>query len=125
MYAGSIDKDYLADRLVISREEVVHSILLMREEGLLADFKDLTACIQRTESRNKSEQTLRRYMRLEQFMLDHISDGEKLNLRELNDLAIRSGIKTATVRQMKTILFFWTIVGEYRKRLDTGDCPAT
>ena len=113
--------DYLADRLGVAREEVVHSILLMREEGILADHTDLTACIRREETRNKSEQILRRFTRLERFMLDHTPEGEKLSLRDLNDQAVREGIRTATVRQMKTILFFWTISGEFRKRLNTDE----
>ena len=113
--------DYLADRLGVAREEVVHSILLMREEGILADHTDLTALIRREETRNKSEQILRRFTRLEKFMLDHTPEGEKLNLRDLNDQAIREGIKTATVRQMKTILFFWTICGEFRKQLNADE----
>ena len=113
--------DYLADRLGLIREEVVHSILLMREEGILADHTDLTARIRREETRNKSEQILRRFMRLENYMLEHTPEGEKINLRDLNDQAIREGIKTATVRQMKTILFFWTISGEFRKRLSADE----
>ena len=113
--------DYLADRLGLGREEVVHSILLMREEGILSDHTDLTARIHREETRNKSEQILNRYIRLERFMLEHTPDGEKLNLRELNDQAVREGIKTATVRQMKTILFFWTISGDFRKQLNTDE----
>ncbi|MBO7661957.1 MAG: ATP-dependent DNA helicase RecQ, partial [Clostridia bacterium] len=113
--------DYLADRLGLGREEVVHSILLMREEGILSDHTDLTARIHREETRNKSEQILNRYIRLERFMLEHIPDGEKLNLRELNDQAVREGIKSATVRQMKTILFFWTISGDFRKQLNTDE----
>lgn len=113
--------DYLADRLGLKREEVVHSILLMREEGLLADHTDLTACIRKTETQNRSEQILHRYVRLERFMLTNLPEGEYVNLREVNDQAVRAGIKTATVAQMKTILFFWTICGEYRKRLSTDE----
>ena len=113
--------DYLADRLGLKREEVVHSILLMREEGMLADHTDLTAFIRREENRNKSEWILRRFTVLETFMLDHMPDGEAVNLRELNDRAVQEGIRTATVRQMKTILFFWTICGEYRKRLSADE----
>ena len=113
--------DYLADRLGMTRDHAVHTILLMREEGMLADYTDLTACIRREETRNKSEQILRRFTQLENYMLDHMPDGEELNLRELNDQAVREGIRTATVRQMKTILFFWTICGEYRKRLNADE----
>ena len=113
--------DYLADRLGLARDEVVHSILLMREEGILADHADLTARIRREETKNKSELILRRFMRLEEFMLDHTPEGENLNLRDLNDQAVREGIRTASVRQMKTILFFWTISGEFRKCLNTDE----
>ena len=113
--------DYLADRLGLKREDVVHSILLMREEGLLADHTDLTACIHASESQNRTELILRRHLRVEKFLLENLPEGDSISLRELNDQAVREGIKTATVRQMKTILFFWTICGEYRKRLSADE----
>ncbi|MBR3431847.1 MAG: RecQ family ATP-dependent DNA helicase [Clostridia bacterium] len=113
--------DYLADRLGLARKEVVHSILLMREEGMLADHTDLTAYIRQEDTRNRSELILRRFARLEKFMLDAMPDKEETSLRELNDQAVREGIKTATVRQIKTILFFWTISGEYRKQLNADE----
>ena len=107
--------DYLADRLGLTRENVVDSVLMMREEGLMADQMDLSARIRGTEPLNRTEQILRRMLDLESFLLDRLADDPPVNYRELNDEAIRSGIKSATIRRMKTLVFFWIISGDYRK----------
>ncbi len=46
--------DYISDHLGIKKEEVISVVNLMREEEILADAKDLTAFIKRSESRNRS-----------------------------------------------------------------------
>ena len=107
--------DYLADRLGLSREEVVSSILLMREEGLLADQQDLTAVLHRTDTRNRSAQILKRFLALESFLIEHFQDGEAVNWREMNDLALRSGIQTSTLKDLKTIMLYWTASGQVIK----------
>ena len=80
--------DYLADRLGLEKSSVIHSIQQMRAEGLLADTKDLTAYIQKTDTVNKSMNTLRRFQALESFLIDYI-DEDKLcmNYKELNEAA--------------------------------------
>ena len=113
--------DYLADRLGVSRREVVDSVLLMREEGLLADHMDLLARIRRSENQNRSGQILKRYIRLEEYLMEHLPDGEQIHYREMNDRAVRDGISQASVRQMKTIVLFWTLCGEYAKHFNPDD----
>ncbi len=113
--------DYLADRLGESRRAVIDSILLMREEGLLADHMDLFARIRRSENQNKSRQILKHYVRLEKYLISHLPDGESINYREINDHAVRDGITNATVRQIKTIVLFWTLCGEYVKRINPDE----
>ena len=108
--------DYLADRLGIEKEDVIYSIQQMREEGLLADAKDLTAYIQKNDTLNKSKLILRRFQVLETFLLDYIHmDKLCMNYKELNEAALTSGIKTSSVNSIKTLFYYWTIRGYIQK----------
>ena len=113
--------DYIADRLGLSKEEIIDVVNLMREDGILADHMDLTAYIHRTDTQNRSSVALHRFQRLENFLIDHLPSGEYINYKEVNDLAIHEGIRTATVKDIKTIVFYWTISGYLRKRVNTDD----
>ncbi|MGN0648595.1 MAG: RecQ family ATP-dependent DNA helicase [Oscillospiraceae bacterium] len=111
--------DYLADKLGIEKSDVIHSIQQMREDGLLADAKDLTAYIQKTDTVNKSMLVLRRFQALESFLLEYI-DADKLcmNYKELNEAALANGIKTSSVNSIKTIFYYWTIRSYIQKEQD-------
>lgn len=113
--------DYLADRLGIPKEEVIDAILLMREEGVLADHMDLSAHVRRTDTQNRSALLLRRFLRLEDYLIENLPGGERINYKELNDRAIREGVKTSTVRDIKTIIFYWTICGYLKKTYNADD----
>ena len=112
--AGNADAesrvDYIADRLGMDKSDVIHSIQQMRQEGLLADTKDLTAYIQKNDTVNKSMMTLHRFQALETFLLNHI-DTDKLcmNYKELNEAALKNGIRTSSVNSIKTLFYYWTI----------------
>lgn len=114
--------DYISDILGIPKSEVVASINLMREEGLLADSKDLTAYIHRSDTKNKSAMILRRCSRIEEFLLSIMDEkGMCVNLKGINEQAIQRGIKQSTVKLIKNILYYWTIKGYIKKSLDTSD----
>ena len=121
--AGNADAesrvDYLADRLGIDKAEIIHSIQQMREDGLLADSKDLTAYIQKTDTVNRSMLILHRFQTLETFLLDYI-DADKLsmNYKELNEAALAAGIKTSSVNSIKTLFYYWTIRSYIQKEQD-------
>ena len=121
--AGNADAesrvDYLADRLGIEKSGIIHSIQQMREDGLLADTKDLTAYIQKTDTVNKSMLVLRRFQALEAFLLEYI-DADKLclNYKELNEAALADGIKTSSVNSIKTLFYYWTIRSYIQKEQD-------
>lgn len=121
--AGNADAesrvDYLADRLGIEKSGIIHSIQQMREDGLLADTKDLTAYLQKTDTINKSMLVLHRFQALETFLLDHI-DADKLcmNYKELNEAALAGGIKTSSVNAIKTLFYYWTIRSYIQKEQD-------
>ena len=64
--------DYLADILGLSKSEVVSSVERMRQEGILADSKDISAFLNDAgESENKSKRLLERFMTLERYMMTH------------------------------------------------------
>lgn len=123
--AGNADAesrvDYLADRLGIEKSGIIHSIQQMREDGLLADTKDLTAYIQKTDTVNKSMLVLHHFRALEAFLLSYI-DADKLcmNYKESNEAALAGGVKTSSVNSIKTLFYYWTIRNYIQKEQDQG-----
>lgn len=121
--------DYLADILGIEREEIIAAINLMREEGLLADSMDLSAFIRRTDTKNRSSLILNRFAKLEEFLIDRLlSEPKDFSYKEVNDEAISSGIPKATIKDIKTIIYFWTIRRLIRKDVNAASekgvlCP--
>lgn len=107
--------DYLADRLGIPKREVIDAIILMREDGLLADNMDLTVRMRRSDTQNRSAQQLNRFLKLEEYLIDHLPVGERMNYKEINDRAIREGVKSSTVKNIKTIVFYWMLCGYLKK----------
>lgn len=113
--------DYIADILGLEKAEVIHSVNLLREEGILADTKDLTAYLRRTDTKNKSLLVLKKFIDLENFLLDHLNQDEQcINLKELNENALNSGIKSSTINAIKTIFYYWTIKHYIKKAQDSS-----
>lgn len=108
--------DYLADMLALTKEEVIDAVNRMRAEGILADSLDMAAYIFRTDTENRSAQILNRFAKLEEFLLSHLTEeGTELSLKELNEEAQKEGITTASVKDLRTILYFLTIKGYISK----------
>lgn len=102
--------DYLADTLGIVKEDVVTSINLMRQGGLLADALDMSAYILKSDSQNKSLQLLERFAKLEAFIFSQLSEeGCSINYKEWNEAALASGISTSSVKNIRTLLYYLTI----------------
>jgi len=114
--------DYLADILGLTKSEVVSAVERMRQEGILADTKDVSAYLHDTgESENRSRLLLRRFTRLERYILDHITDDAlRISCKQLNDDAQKNGITTATEKDIRTLLYFLTIKGYTRKKEDAA-----
>ncbi len=113
--------DYISDKLGVPKADVIHNLELLRQEGLLADTKDLTAYIRRADTKNKSLSVLNKYIALETFLLDNLNpEGECINLKELNENALNAGIKSSTVNGIKTVFYYWTIRNYVRKSLDAA-----
>lgn len=102
--------DYLADTLGMTREAVVNSVNLMRQDGLLADTQDMSAYILVSDTENKSMQILERFAKLEQFLLSRLTEnGYELTLKELNEAAQAEGISASSVKNLRTLLYYHTI----------------
>ncbi len=110
--------DYIADHLGVTTWEIVNVVNLMREEGLLADHMDLVAHISASDSENRSERILNRFLVLEEFFINNADVENDFNYKEINDAAIISGIKNATVKDLKTITYYWIISGILRRHYD-------
>lgn len=111
--------DYISDRLGIERQETFKLIQILREENILANTKDLTAYILKTDTENKSLNVLNKYAAMEQFLVGQLDgEGQCINLKELNEKAVSGGVKNATVNAFKTVLYYWTIQKYIRKSIE-------
>lgn len=114
--------DYIADILGIEKDAVVESVTKMREEGLLADAMDMAAHIKKVESQNKSRQILSQFCDLETFLASNLSgEMQSLNYKEINDNALKNNIKGASLKNIKTILYYWTIKGFIQKNINSDN----
>ena len=112
--------DYLADILGLSKGEVISVVERMRQEGILADSKDISAYLPDSgNSERKSRAVFERFAKLEQYILSHMPDETWLtSYKLLNDKAINDGIQTSTEKDVRTLLYFLTVKGYIRKKGD-------
>ena len=112
--------DYLADILGISKREVISVVERMRQEGILADSKDISAyLLDAGDSERKSQTLLERFAKLEQYILNHIPDESlRISCKQLNDNAVNNGINTSKEKDIRTLLYFLTVKGYTRKKED-------
>ena len=121
--------DYIADKLAMEKEEVITLVNRMREMKLLADSQDMTAYVRRSEAQNRALLVLEKFIKLESFILSKIEEeGSSFNLKELNDAALKEGVKASTIKNIRTINYFWTIKGymyksEYNSQNRTDYIP--
>lgn len=112
--------DYLADILGLKKNDIVSVVERMRQEGILADTKDISAYLNDVgESEHKSKRLLEKFAKLERYILNKIpNDVLRISYKQLNDNAQNEGITTATEKDIRTLLYFLTIKGYTRKRED-------
>ena len=83
---------------------------MLREERILADAKDLTAYIKKSENKNRSLNIVESFNKLENFLLPLFDEQEKtFHLKELNENAELHGCTDISVQKIKTIINFWSI----------------
>ncbi|MDD3041097.1 RecQ family ATP-dependent DNA helicase, partial [Bacteroides sp.] len=112
--------DYLADILGLSKREVISVVERMRQEGILADSKDISAyLLDAGDSERKSQMLLERFAKLEQYILNHIPEGSlRISCKQLNENAVNNGINTSKEKDIRTLLYFLTVKGYTRKKED-------
>ena len=112
--------DYLADILGLSKRDVISAIERMRQEGILADSKDMSAYLLDTrDSGKKALGILERFSNLEKYIFDCIGDRTlRSSYKQLNEDAINSGIGTSKEKDIRTLLYFLVIKGYINKKED-------
>lgn len=109
--------DYLSDMLGIETRKVISIVERMRVAGILAKDDDMTAYLRLGQIRK-----FKYYIQLERFLAETvIGECAKFSLKEINEKAIASGIARSSVKDIRTILFFWTIRHYIEKRPVTDD----
>ena len=97
--------DYLSDMLGIEIRKVINVVEKMRMSGILAKDNDMYAYLRTSQVRK-----LDFYGKLEKCIIDALSDNEyKFSIKELNEKALAEGISSSTVKDIRTILYFWII----------------
>ena len=112
--------DYLADILGLSKRDVISSVERMRQEGILADTRDISAYLQDiSDNQRKPQQMLENFAKLEKYILEHILDESlQITYKQLNDNAVHDGINTSTEKQIRTLLYFLVVKGYTHKKED-------
>lgn len=102
--------DYISDHLGIVKEEVINIVNLLRDEKILADAKDLTAFIKKSENKNRSLNIVNTFCKIENFLLPLFDEQEKtFHIKELNEAAEAKGCEEVSFNKIKTIINFWAI----------------
>ena len=90
--------DYLADILGMSKATVIRNINLMRQDGLLADSRDMQAWI----SKSTSQRNLDIILKLELFLLQRFGgEAQRINYKELNEEAQKAGLTYSNVKRIE------------------------
>ena len=112
--------DYLADILGLSKRDVISSVERMRQEGILADTRDISAYLQDiSDNQRKPQQMLENFAKLEKYILEHIPDESlQITYKQFNDNAVHDGINTSTEKQIRTLLYFLVVKGYTHKKED-------
>ena len=117
---GESQVDYISDRLGIVKEDVIRVIGLLREERILADAKDLIAYIKKGEKTNRSKNILSTHISIENFLFEHLEDGEKTyNVKEINE-ALHKKEPDSSINQLNTILNYFSIKRLVKRTLENS-----
>lgn len=105
--------DYLADILGMTKTTVIRNINLMRQEGLLADNRDMQTWV----SKRTSLRNLDIILKLEQFLLRQFKEeAQRFNYKELNEDALKAGLSYSNIKRLKMLLHFLSLKGYIYKQ---------
>lgn len=114
--------DYLSDMLGIAKEQVISTVEKMRQEGILADSRDISVRMSVEDTLKKSQLVLERYSKLELFLIHSIPlEGVQLTMKQLNDQAVQAGIHQSSEKHLRTLMNFLSIKG-YLKKMQVSEC---
>ena len=115
--------DYLADILGLTKAEVISVVERMRQEGILADSKDISVHFHEDEiNERKSKKLLEDFAKLEHYFLSKaLENNSTISCKQLNDNAINDGISSSKEKNIRTLLYFLTIMGYIRKKEDNSE----
>ena len=106
--------DYLADRLGMSKETVINTVNQMRQEGILADSKDMSAYIEHSENRTK--QVFEQFAKLELFIFNTLAnEGMDFSFKEINEKATEAKI-VSSIKKIKTLLYYLSVKSYIKKK---------
>lgn len=95
--------DYLADILGMTKETVVRSVNLMRQDGILADAQDMKAFLDRANIIRGVDESLL----LERFLLENIGEESRtFSYKQLNADAQAAGNTRCNVKKLRMLLHF-------------------
>ena len=104
--------DYLADILGLSKATIIRNVNLMRQDGLLADSRDMQAWV----SKSTSVRNLDIILKLEQFLIGQLTEeSQRINYKELNDEAQKAGLTYANVKRLRMLFHFLSLKGYIHK----------
>lgn len=108
---GETRIDYLADVLQMHVGKAQETIDRLREVGILADGKDLTAVVDRSpRSKRASHIRARDVMEVEKALLGLFSEEPvQVSLKELNQRLLDKGIKGTSTEIIHSLLLFWEL----------------
>jgi len=108
--------DYLSDKLGIEKNRTISLINLMRQANILSDDKDMSISFLKTDTYSHLIKQFDGFASLERFLIDNVSfDNKKLDIKIMNEGALDSNIKISSVKNIKTILLYWTLKGYIEK----------
>lgn len=105
--------DYLADILGLSKKDIISAVERMRENGILADSRDISAYLQEVgETQKKPNSLLENFAKLEQYIIKHIPDDAlRISYKQFNNDAVHEGIAYSNEKNIRTLLYFLTVKG--------------
>ena len=102
--------DYISDQLGIDKRKVIGILNLLRQEGILADAKDLTAYIKRDETTNRSLQIFESFSGIEKYLAESLEEQEATyHIKEWNEEAEKTGCLNVTPGKIRVLLNYWAI----------------
>ena len=97
----------------MNKATVIRNINLMRQDGLLADSRDMQAWI----SKSTSQRNLDIILKLEQFLLQRFGEeAQRINYKELNEEAQKVGFTYSNIKRLRMLLHFLSLKGYIHKQ---------